>query len=170
MAQAFSSLLAAVAIEIGVSAEALQRAQELVIDDHVIGLHLELNSPRVEDSLGASNFVEAQVDSAMASVMFFTLLGEPHPDRLAMVCSTLLAANCRWAGTAGGTLGLQQGSNQVVLCDQLPLLSLDGPSFAMVLNSFCDTAAFWKNFVAGDPWGDVENQDPIAAFRMLNMA
>jgi hypothetical protein len=99
-------------------------------------------------------------------VIFFTLLGTVDHQHFPRIARTLLEANNLWAGTAGCTLGLQRGSNQVILAGQLSLHRLEGPNFSVVLDGFCDTANFWREFVAGANLEDIARPAPL----LLNMA
>lgn len=147
----FPDLLIALASDVGVDAAELTRTQELVVDDHVIGLYLDVENAEM-DSLDRPVMAEEPTgpDGEHSTyVVFFTLLGAVDAAQQTRVLRTLLEANHLWAGTAGCTLGMQADSSQVILCGQLPLAFLSGPDLSAVLASFAETATFWRSFVTG---------------------
>ena len=136
MAFSFNTLLMELGAEIGVDPDALVRTQELIVDNNVIGMYLDA------DNLSDSS------SSASQMVVFFTLLGNVSYEDFPRVARTLLEANNLWAGTGGCTLGLQRGHDQATLSAQLPLSALDGRSFSVAIHGFCDTANFWRRYIA----------------------
>jgi Tir chaperone protein (CesT) family len=131
MSLAYRHLLAALAHEVGLDAEAFVQAEEIVIDDITVSLYFE-------------------GDEDLGEVVFFSLLGQPAPERAAEAAQVLLQANYLWLGTGGATLGLHPDSGQVLIAGRTPLEGLDGAALASLLDSFTDTASFWRRYLRGE--------------------
>jgi len=132
MSQAYKNLLTAFANEVGLNpVERFLETEELVIDDITVSLYFE-------------------GDDEVGEVVFFSLLGIPAEDRMAEVVRVALEANYLWAGTGGATLGISPDTSHVVIAARLPLDTLSAPALASLLDSFVDTASFWRRYVSGE--------------------
>lgn len=146
MKLSFPKLLATFAKHVGLDPVALDATQELVIDNHTIGLTLD-------------------GDENVGDLVMFTVLGTPAPDYLVKIAPVLLQANNFWAGTGGATIGLQSETGAIMLCARTPLQDLSAESLAAVLSAYADTATYWTAFVEGT---FVQEDTPMAS--LLNHA
>lgn len=132
MSQAFTNLLTSFAQEVGLSAvDHFLQTKEIVIDGITVSLYFE-----GDDDLG--------------EVVFFSLLGTPSDERMAGVVRVLLEANYLWVGTGGATLGISPENNKVIISARMPLDTLNGLALASLLDSFVDSASFWRRYVNGE--------------------
>lgn len=132
MSLSYEELLNQLAENVGLDAQNLLTAEELIVDELNIGLQLD-------------------GDMHDGDIVFFAMLGVPAEDIFAPLARLLLEANNFWVGTGGCTLGLQQGTGAVTICARLPIHTLTGDALAVVLDAFVDTALFWKAYVEGSP-------------------
>ena len=130
MSLTYNDLVADLAAHIGLDPKELLATEEIVVDDQVIGLQLDGHE-------------------TVGDLLFFTVLGAPDPDHFPRIARTLLEANNFWIGTGGCTRGLQRESGDVTLCGRIALGDLSGQTLAGLLDSFVDTASFWRAFVNG---------------------
>ena len=132
MSQAYRNLLTEFANEIGLQPlDQFLETEEVVIDDVTVSLFFE-------------------GDEELGDVVFFSLLGKPSAERLPAVTRVLLEANYLWAGTGGATLGMSPDDGTVIIAARLPLDTLNGAALASLLDSFVDSASFWRRYVAGE--------------------
>jgi len=104
-------------------------------------------------------------DKDIGDVVFCTNLGIPTtemtPERL---YSLLLQANGLWAGTNGYTLGLQHGTNAVLLAGRAPLPLCHAKGFADSIGAFVDTALPWRAVIKGQTLNTLPTQQaPMVA-------
>ena len=111
-------------------------SEELVINGQSIGFVFEPLDPN---------------DPQAGDVVLFAVLGAPPAHRQPDVHRLLLEANNLWSGTSGATLGVQQDTGNVVMATRLPVEGMTPEQFAGVIETFLDTALFWKATVAGEP-------------------
>lgn len=137
MSEQYLQLLSGLANHLGLpSPDDFLASEELVINGQNIGFvfePLDPNEPQAGD------------------VLLLAVLGAPAAHRQPDVHRLLLEANNLWSGTSGATLGLQQDTGNVVMATRLPLEGLLPEQFAGILETFLDTALFWKATVAGEP-------------------
>lgn len=132
MSQAYRNLLTEFAREVGLQPiEQFLETEEIVIDDLTVSLYFE-------------------GDEELGEVVFFSLLGEPSSERMSSVTRVLLEANYLWAGTGGATLGIRPDNGAVCIAARFPLDTLNGRALASLLESFVDSASFWRRYVAGE--------------------
>ena len=132
MNPAYPALLSAFSTAVGLSEpELFLQTEELVIDEITVSFAYEGN-----DDIG--------------EVVFFAQLGKPEASRLPEVAQVMMEANYLWVGTGGATLALSPKDQEVVCAARLPIDTLTGEALASVLDSFIDTATFWKRWLAGE--------------------
>jgi hypothetical protein len=135
MSALYTELLTGLAKHLGLpEASLLAETQELVIDDLKIGFDYEpidANEPVYGDAL------------------FFCVLGRPAAERQAAIHRLMLEGNNLWAGTGGGTLGLQQDTGTAILAARLPVETTTPENFASVLANFAEVAVFWRGIIEG---------------------
>ncbi len=83
-------------------------------------------------------------DGTVGDIVWFCDLGAPPPEQAAETWRLLLEANALWLGTGGGTLGIQQGSDSILMSDRAPLGSVDAQGLAAALDNFVQVARFWQ--------------------------
>jgi len=88
-------------------------------------------------------------DGDIGDVVFCTSLGTPATDNPERLHILMLQANALWAGTGGCTLGLQYGTNAVLLAGRTPLPLCYAKGFADRLAAFSEIALQWKAIVQG---------------------
>jgi hypothetical protein len=147
MNPSYEALLTEFAANVGLDAAELLSTQEIVLDEHTIGL-------------------QPDGDTADSDLVFFTVLGTPDAAQLARISRTLLEANSFWVGTGGCTLGVQRDTGAVTLCGRIAVASIDGGTLAALLDGFADTATFWRSFVNGTPDGSDAMPPAGMAFHM----
>lgn len=135
MATLYEDTLRALAEYLGLgTGEHFLQTEELTIGERKVGFSFEpydVNEPVAGD------------------ILFFSVLGTPADNRKTEVWRLLLEANCLWAGTGGGVLGLQRDSAAVVLAARLPLDGLEAAQLASGLEVFLDTAKYWAELIEG---------------------
>lgn len=132
----YVQLLSGLANYLGLpSPEDFLASEELVINGQSIAFVFEPLDPNEPEA---------------GDLLLFAVLGAPAADRQANVHRLLLEANNLWSGTSGATLGLQQDTGNVVMATRLPLEGLLPEQLAGILETFLDTALFWKATVAGE--------------------
>ena len=125
---AFETLLRDIATTLGIDAAELVRTQEITVDDHTIGLHCE-------------------GEGEATQCIFFTTVAPLYDAQFTRLARTLLEANYLWAGTNDCTLAIQPVTGNLALCVQVAVAALDGGRAAAVLDTFVDTAQFWRAVV-----------------------
>lgn len=143
----FNEFVQGLAEYLGLAPVELAQSQELMVDDLAIGfLH--------EDGEGDDP----------GDFVFFCRLGAPQPVHAPAVHKVLLQANSLWLGTAGFTLGLHEGSGDILLCGRWPLLPEATPeAFVRLLDSFVATALIWRGYIDGSLDMDGELPEPEIA-------
>ena len=86
----------------------------------------------------------------VSDVVLCSVLGAPPAARFAEVLRTLMQANHRWVGTAGGTLGLSPAGDAITWCIRLPLRELDGTTLATWIAGFAELGQSWMQYIAAD--------------------
>lgn len=133
----YLQLLSGLANHLGLpSPEDFLASEELVINGQNIGFVFEPLDPGEPEA---------------GDMLLFAVLGAPPAHRQPDVHRLLLEANNLWVGTSGATLGLQQDTGNVVMATRLPMEGMTPEQLAGILETFLDTALFWKATVAGDP-------------------
>lgn len=101
-------------------------------------------------------------DMRTGDIVFFTDLGLPAPavrrDKLMLL---MLQANAMWAGTGGGTLGIQAGSSTILLCGRAPLQLCDAQALAAGLDAFSQISLLWAEIIKGNQ--PVQLPEPVSA-------
>jgi hypothetical protein len=128
MSQAYQTLLAQLAAEIGLDPDELAATEEIIIDDLPIGLQLEGEGDEAE-------------------VWLCCLLAAPTADRWEEVARTLLQANHLWTATGGGTLGMLPSDSTVSLNVRRLLRDLDCEKLAVLLAKTADIGLAWQDFI-----------------------
>lgn len=128
MSQRYENLIRDFAQHVGLDGETLLQTQEVVIEGLKVGLDFE-------------------GDETLGDVVYFTLLGVPQPLRKSQVYETLLEANHLWVGTGGATLGVQQGTGQVIFCGRIDVEGVTAESLSLLLDAFVDNALFWHGYI-----------------------
>lgn len=137
MSEQYLQLLSGLANYLGLpSPEDFLASEELVINGQNIGFVFEPLDPNEPEA---------------GDVLLFAVLGAPPAHRQSDIYRLLLEANNLWSGTSGATLGLQQDTGNVVMATRLPVEGLLAEQLAGILETFLDTALFWKATVAGEP-------------------
>ena len=75
-------------------------------------------------------------------------IGEPPPEGLETLLSTMLNANHLFAGTGGGTLSRDPESGKFYLCRWQPLALADTASFTAMMDRFVNVLETWRKLVA----------------------
>lgn len=75
-------------------------------------------------------------------------IGEPPPQGLEALLSSMLNANHLFAGTSGGTLSRDPESGKFFLCRWKPLALADAASFAAMMDRFLNVLETWRKLVA----------------------
>lgn len=132
MSLAYSNLLHDLARHLGLDGDALAASEEIIFKGWTVCF----------EYLG--------IDDERGELSLFAPVGRPPSGREADVYRTLLAANNRWLGTGGATLGLHEPSGQVVCCARVPLSMLDGERLTRLLDMFIAIAAIWRDEVQAE--------------------
>lgn len=102
--------------------------------------------------------VHMQYNVENSLVMLFAQLGSVDADKESNIYPKLLKANLFWQGTAGGTIGVDDESREIILSYQFPLSVLDFPKFQEILENFVNTSELWINtleaYQKGEPLPD----------------
>lgn len=127
----YAVLLEDYACHAGLPVQEFLASQELVMAGTAVGLALE-------------------GDEDAGDVILFSTVGRPAAevprDELMQL---MLEANALWVGTGGCTLGMQAGTEAVLLCARLPLAVSDAASLSAALQAFVDVALLWREVVQG---------------------
>ena len=75
-------------------------------------------------------------------------IGEPPPQGLEELLSSMLNANHLFAGTGGGTLSRDPESGKFFLCRWKPLALADAASFSAMMDRFLNVLETWRKLVA----------------------
>lgn len=86
-----------------------------------------------------------QYEHETESIVLYADLGKYPQAGEHAVFYDILQANCLWTGTGGATLGVNAGTNSVLMCYRLPARHLDTGIFEQTIESLANTAEFWTN-------------------------
>lgn len=86
-----------------------------------------------------------QYEQDASRVMAFTRLGEVEIDRTAEIYGMLLGANLFWRGTRGATFSVDPDLGIVFLADRQSEDGMTAEQLSAWLESFLNTATYWKN-------------------------
>ena len=75
-------------------------------------------------------------------------IGEPPPQGLEALLSSMLNANYLFTGTGGGTLSRDPESGKFYLCRWKALALADATSFAAMMDRFLNVLETWRKLVA----------------------
>ena len=75
-------------------------------------------------------------------------IGDPPPEGLERLLSSMLEANHLFAGTAGATISRDHETGRFHLCRQEPLAILNADALAAILQSFVNTLEIWRRAIA----------------------
>ena len=78
-------------------------------------------------------------------IMLFSQIGIVAKDKQAVIYPKLLKANLFWQGTGGATVGVDDETNEVVLCYQTTFYDFDFKKFEELLEGFVNTSELWMN-------------------------
>ena len=104
-------------------------------------------------------------DPQAEAVALFAVVGTLPADRRAVVLELLLAANLFWRGTGGGTLGLDQTDDAIVLAERLALRGLHPSSVIERVRAMADRALAWRSAL-----GEVGEHPAAAVTRLVGRA
>lgn len=85
-----------------------------------------------------------EFDADGAQLILSTYLDTLSADEPERMLRELMVANLYWHRTDGATLGLEDGSNGLILADRRPLVALDPASFEKWTEAFVNQAERWK--------------------------
>jgi hypothetical protein len=125
MLDTYRELLRTLAGLLQLDPEELVRTQELACGELSVGL-------------------QYMGDGKVGDIAWFCDLGAPPPEQVAETWRLLLEANALWLGTGGATLGIQQGSDSILMSDRAPLGSVDAEGLAAALDNFVQVGRFWQ--------------------------
>ncbi len=78
-----------------------------------------------------------------ASVAIYAPVGVLPPQANAQLLTLLMRANCLGRGTGGATLSQAEDGNTILLHQVIPLVALDGESFADTVEKFVNVLGEW---------------------------
>lgn len=113
---------------------------------HEIDLFLQTEEIVVDD-ITVSMYYEG--DETLGEIVLFSHLGKIQSND-EQVLQVLMQANYLWAGTGGASLSLNPVDQQIACAVRLPVDTLHGEALASIIDSFVDTASFWKRWLAGE--------------------
>lgn len=92
-------------------------------------------------------------------LMMFSQLGEIDDEQKNAIYPKMLKANLFWQGTGGGTIGVDDETNEVLMCYQFPIRQLDFHKFQELLESFINTSELWINTLEAAQRGEGLDED-----------
>ncbi|WP_159917405.1 type III secretion system chaperone [Pantoea sp. 18069] len=132
MTLAYSGLLTQLAQHIGIDAGSLLAQQVLRIGELDV-------------------FLQQGGTPEAPEVLLCSVLGRPCAQRFAEVLRTLMQANHRGMGTAGGTLGLSPAGDAISWSQRRAARDLDGAMLAAGIAGFAALGQAWMQYVIADP-------------------
>lgn len=104
--------------------------------------------------------VHIQYNEPNDSIMLFCEVGVIDEDKRSAVRDKMLAADLMWQGTAGGTLGVDDDTGEVMMSFQLELSGLEFSKFQEVLKEYVKNCELWMNALAalekGEPLTEID--------------
>lgn len=90
-----------------------------------------------------SIIVHFQYNDEIGALMLFSQVGTVEEQYAAEIYPKLLHANLFWQGTGGATLGIDEDTQEVILCYQTPIKDLDVKQFEDLIEGFVNTSELW---------------------------
>ncbi|MCX6957868.1 MAG: type III secretion system chaperone [Verrucomicrobiae bacterium] len=98
-------------------------------------------------------------------VELFSELGIYPPERELEILKKIAEANFLWSSTNGSTLSIRPEIQTAYLAVQLPVLSLNGTDFVLLVEKFVETTKHWQAILSGsateEPPPTEDNQQPL---------
>lgn len=109
---------------------------ELALEDGVVALNID-DMPVMIQELPELNAVNILGE-----------IGEPPPEGLETLLSSMLNANHLFQGTSGGTLSRDPETGKFFLCRWEPLALADVEAFTAVVDKFVNVLETWRKIIA----------------------
>lgn len=109
---------------------------ELAMEDGVVALNVDGMPVMIQEL------------SELNAINILGEIGEPPPEGLETLLSSMLNANHLFAGTAGGTLSRDPENGKFFLCRWEPLALADVESFTAVVDKFVNVLETWRKILS----------------------
>jgi hypothetical protein len=88
--------------------------------------------------------IDLECNDETGAIIFSSIVATLLPYQTEKLYPELLEANLLWAGTGGGTLGVDPATLSVFICYQEKIIGMEFLRFQELLKGFSDVALFWN--------------------------